>query len=168
MSMTAAASLPLPDSACPKCALSGAAVGLLGIILLVKVMVFSAPAPVLLPVVEDCDLSREACGVALPDGTQLELGFRPLPLSTAEPFDVELRLADGRVAVATVEITATDPPMGSSRVTLDPVKPGLYRGKTALPVCIAGHGEWLATVELAGKDGIVRIPFRFETGRGGQ
>ncbi len=168
MSMTAAASLPLLDSACPKCALTGAAVGLLAVMLLVKVMMFSAPAPVLLPVDEECDLSRKACSAVLPDGTTLELGFRPLPLSTAEPFDVELRAADGREAAASVEITATDPPMGSSRVTLDPIEPGLYRGKTALPVCIAGHGEWLATVELASKDSIVQIPFRFETGRGGQ
>jgi hypothetical protein len=136
--------------------------------LLVKATVFSSPQPILLPLDEACSLSRGACGAALPDGSEIKLVFAPRPIPANAPFDVEVQVAGSQASPITVEITATDPPMGSSRTPLSRSGMGLYRGQASLPACISGHGQWRAMVEMESEGQVFHIPFRFETGPGGQ
>jgi len=166
MSMTVTAEYFTSADECPKCALTGAAVGLLAVMLLLKATMPSSSTALRLPMDETCSLSRSACSTYLPDGTRLEVTIGPLPISITSPFDIELR-TNGAQGLA-VNIAATDPPMGSIEVPLSLVQPDLFRGRATLPVCISGHGEWQAEVTVEKSGQLFEIPFRFETGPGGQ
>lgn len=110
-----------------------------------------------------CDLHRQACGAALPDGGRLELSITPRPIPMVRPLSVEVRVSGIDADKVEIDFTGIDMNMGYNRPQLAPAGDGRFTGSASLPVCITGSMAWQATVLLESGRRRISIPFRFNS-----
>lgn len=147
-------------------------VDLIGLLLIALVVVAGYKlSPLLLPKADlavqpdpGCDLNRQACTVALPDGGQVELslGTRPVPL--VRPFAVTVAARGVSPSRVEVDFEGVDMKMGLNRPLLAAQGGGRFAGEATLPACITGGMDWQATVLVEADSRRIAIPFRFATG----
>lgn len=115
---------------------------------------------------DNCRLDRQACAADLPGGGRIEIAIEPLPVPTARPFNLSVKLSGIRPDKADVDFTGVGMNMGVTRLNLTAAGSGLYTGQITLPVCVTGSMVWQATVLLDLGRRVISIPFRFETRHG--
>jgi len=127
-------------------------------------------SPLLLPTADvaatadtGCDLHRQACGAALPDGGRLELSITPRPIPMVQPLSVEVRVSGIEVGKVEIDFVGIDMNMGYNRPQLAPAGDGRFTGAASLPVCITGSMAWQATVLLESGRRRISVPFRFNS-----
>jgi hypothetical protein len=121
---------------------------------------------ILLPPADHCRLDRQACASALPGGGRIELSIEPLPVPTARPLTLYMRLAGIRPEKVSVDFTGVGMNMGVTRLSPQTEGGGIYSGQVTLPVCVTGSMMWQATVRLETAREVLAIPFRFESRHG--
>lgn len=110
-----------------------------------------------------CDLNRQACAAALPDGGRIELSLSPRPIPTVKPLAVEVRVSGLDVGKAEIDFAGIGMNMGYNRTTLAPADAGRFTATASLPVCITGSMPWQVTVLLDAGRHRISIPFRFDS-----
>lgn len=127
-------------------------------------------SPLLLPTADvaatadaGCDLHRQACGAALPDGGRLELSITPRPIPMVRPLSVDVRVSGIDVGKVEIDFVGIDMNMGYNRPQLTPAGVGRFTGSASLPVCITGSMAWQATVLLESGRRRISVPFRFDS-----
>lgn len=116
------------------------------------------PAALRLPPVEDCQLQAGPCSARLPGGGQVRLALAPLPAKVMIPLTLDLAL-DAAASAVWVDFVGLNMDMGFNRAELAPADRGLWQGQVILPVCSAAEMRWEARVFIAGKDGLLEVPF---------
>lgn len=116
--------------------------------------------------VPDCDLHAGPCQVALPGGGRLRFEITPHSIPLLKPLQLQVTV-DGPTPVRTVEVdfAGVGMFMGYNRPRLEPAGAGRFTGEAVLPVCSWARMPWEARVLLHRPDGLLVVPFRFETRR---
>lgn len=151
-------------SVCILCALSGALLAALAMVILAKLFYLAPSKPLSLPLADACDLSLSVCAITLPDGgsLEIELGEKPVPL--LERFPMRAKVSDSRWQPVEVDFSGVNIPMAFVRAYLKPAPgEGEYAAHSALPLCATGRMEWQATVRLEKQGRQMLAPFRFVT-----
>jgi hypothetical protein len=109
-----------------------------------------------------CDLAKQACIAALPDGGQLEFSIEPRPIPSLKPLKLQATTKGIEVRKIEVDLAGTDMKMGYNRPELQG-SDGHFTGQANLPVCTTGIMEWDATVLVETGKAVIAVPFRFTT-----
>lgn len=126
-------------------------------LLLPKADVIANPDPA-------CNLQRDACSAALPQGGRLEFALTPRPIPVTAPLEMVVALAGIDAEKVMVDFAGVNMNMGFNRPALTPVGPGRFTGQATLPICITGRMVWQATVLIESGRTRIAVPFRFEAG----
>lgn len=126
-------------------------------LLLPKADVSARPSP-------GCDLQREACSAALPDGARIELSITPRPIPFLQTLRVEVTIAGTKGKKVVVDFAGETMNMGYNRSELPATGGGRFAGTASLPVCVAGRMVWIATVQVETDRQRIAVPYRFEVG----
>lgn len=126
-------------------------------LLLPKADVSARPPP-------GCDLQRQACSAALPDGTRIELSITPRPIPFLQTLRVEVTIAGTEAKKVVVDFAGETMNMGHNRSELPVAGGGRFSGAASLPVCVAGRMAWIATVQVETDRQRIAVPYRFEVG----
>jgi len=111
----------------------------------------------------NCDLQKNACRLALPDGSLVTLSIEPRPIPLVKKFNIKVHTDADNIDTVAVDFKGTTMNMGPNNVVLDAISKEGYSGQGMLPVCIRNSMEWQADVYLQSKDGIIIAPFIFVT-----
>lgn len=117
------------------------------------------------PLDPHCDLRAGPCLARFAGGGTVRLAIAPRALPVAEPLTLTVETVGLSPHAVEIDFAGTDMDMGFNRVPLAPARPGVYRGRAMLPVCVRARMEWEAKVMLHMPDGLWIAPFRFETTR---
>jgi hypothetical protein len=117
------------------------------------------------PLVNQCDLHRTACSSQLPDGGTVTLSILPHPIPVMQPLTLTVGVDGVGADRVTVDFVGVNMDMGLNRVPLTAEGKGRYTGTGILPVCVRDLMVWDARVLVALDDGLMEVPFRFETRR---
>jgi hypothetical protein len=109
-----------------------------------------------------CDLHRQACTAALPDGRRIALAITPRPIPLVRPFNLEVRLDGISASKVEVDFAGISMKMGYNRPALRPMGDGRYVGTATLPVCVTGRMAWRATVLVESGREHIAAPFEFD------
>ena len=147
-------------------------IDLIGVLLIALVVVVGYKlSPMLLPKADvtvqpdpTCDLQRQACAVALPNGGRVELAMGTHPIPMVKPFAVYVTTSGFTPSRIDIDFTGIDMNMGYNRPQLAAGSDGRFVAEVTLPVCITGQMEWQATVLLETGSERLAIPFRFTSG----
>jgi hypothetical protein len=147
-------------------------IDLIGILLIALVVVVGYKlSPMLLPKADvtvqpdpACDLQRQACAVALPNGGRIELSMGTHPIPMVKPFAVQVTANGFSPSRVEIDFTGLNMNMGYNRPQLAARGDGRFVAEATLPVCITGQMEWQATVLLETGSERLAIPFRFTSG----
>lgn len=112
-----------------------------------------------------CDLQRQACPAALPDGSRLQLSITPRPIAFLQPLRVEVALGGTEARKVEVDFAGESMNMGYNRNLLAAAGGGLHAGEASLPVCVSGSMTWVATVLIETDRQRIAVPYRFVVGR---
>lgn len=145
----------------------------IGFLLIALVVVIGYKlSPILLPKADvsvfpdpSCDLQRDGCSVALPNGGQVELAMATRPIPMVKPFRVEVKVTGAEPELVEVDFAGIDMNMGLNRPMLQKQADGVYAAEATLPVCITGLMDWQVTVLLEIGSQHIAIPYRFSSGR---
>ncbi len=109
-----------------------------------------------------CDLNLGACATALPDGGSLEVEISPRPVPLVRNIAIAVRgPAAGRRVWA--DFAGVGMNMGENRPELVRGADGIWRGETALPVCITGAMPWDLTLIVESPGKRLHLTHRFAT-----
>ena len=111
-----------------------------------------------------CDLQRQACSAALPQGGRLELSITPRPIPLLQTLRVEVTVSGVEAKRVEVDFAGASMNMGYNRSRLAAAGGGRHAGETSLPVCVSGGMTWVATVMVETDRQRIAVPFRFDTG----
>ena len=144
-------------------------IDLIGLTVLVAVVVIGYRfSPLLLPqadlVIEPpatCDLHRQTCHVALPEGGGLALSMQPQPIPLMAPFRVEVKLTAVEARSVEIDFAGVEMNMGLNRFSMSDQGKGIWATEASIPVCVTGRMEWLATVMILRGQQRISVPFRF-------
>ena len=118
-----------------------------------------------LPTPSGCDLQRNRCTAAMPDGGTLEFLISPRPIPMVAPLRIEVAVTGSAARKVEVDFAGVGMNMGLNRPLLEPAAPGRFVGTTTLPVCVTGSMAWRATVLVETDGARIAIPFTFEVGQ---
>lgn len=146
-------------------------VDLIGLLLIGLVVVVGYKlSPMLLPKSDltvnpdpTCDLQRQACAVALPEGGRLEVSFGTRPVPLVKPFALAVRVSGMEASRVEIDFEGAEMKMGLNRPLLKAAGDGRFIGEATLPVCVTGAMEWQATVLVEDGRRHIAVPFRFST-----
>lgn len=147
-------------------------IDLIGVLLIALVVVVGYKlSPMLLPKADvtvqpdpTCDLQRQTCAVALPNGGRIELTMGTHPIPMVKPFAVYVATSGFTPSRIDIDFTGIEMNMGYNRPQLTAGSDGRFVAEVTLPVCITGQMEWQATVLLETGSERLAIPFRFTSG----
>ena len=111
----------------------------------------------------ECDLKAGACTTELGNGSQVRFEILPATIPLLQPLDLDVQVAQLDVDRIEVDFAGVDMNMGFNRNKLSAAGSGVYKGKATLPVCIRKRMDWEAKVMLYTDDGLIIVPYRFET-----
>ena len=147
-------------------------IDVIGILLIGLVVVLGYKlSPLLLPRADvtvhpdpACDLQRQACAVALPNGGRIELAMGTQPIPMVKPFEVQVVASGVTPSRVEIDFAGINMNMGYNRPELTSRGDGRFVAEATLPACITGQMEWQATVLVENGNERVAIPFRFASG----
>ncbi len=108
-----------------------------------------------------CNPSLERCAATLPDGGQIVLSIRPLPIRPLQTLHLDVEVSHLQTEKIEIDFDGTQMRMGYNRPQLTGAN-GHFRGTTILPVCVTGAMEWVATVLITTRDKRIAAPFIFD------
>lgn len=111
-----------------------------------------------------CDLQRQACSAALPQGGRLELSITPRPIPFLQTLRVEVAVSGIEPRKVEVDFAGESMNMGFNRSELTATGAGRHAGETSLPVCVSGRMTWVATIIVETDRQRIAVPFRFDVG----
>lgn len=111
-----------------------------------------------------CNLQRQACPAAFPDGGHLQLSITPHPIPLLKPLRVEVTVSGIKPSKVEVDFAGANMNMGHNRSELTATGPGRHAGETSLPVCVSGSMTWVATVIIETDRQRIAVPYRFDVG----
>jgi hypothetical protein len=115
------------------------------------------------PLDPSCDLRQGPCVSPMPGSGAISFGIEPLTLPAAQPLRLGV-VAEGVAAEeVAVDFSGVDMNMGFNRVLLQQVQPGRFEGRGMLPVCVRNRMTWEARVLMRTSEGLIAVPYRFET-----
>jgi hypothetical protein len=123
---------------------------------------FEPGAAQVLPL-SDCDLHQGSCETALPDGGKVTFSILPKTIPLTEPLQLQVQVQGKKVRKVEVDFSGVSMNMGYNRPRLQAVGEGRFEGEGLLPVCIRQRMDWEAKLMLDTPDGLLIIPYRFET-----
>lgn len=125
----------------------------------------NSPEGTVLPMVEDCDLHRQAC--TLTDGDRrITLDITPKPIPVAKPLTVTVTLHGLKAKKVQLDISGINMYMGYNRLDLHPVSETTWQGRAILAFCTNEKMIWRVTVLITTPDGaLIQAPFRLITRR---
>ena len=142
-----------------------------GLLIVLIVVVGYKLSPLLLPqsdlsITPDpaCDLQKQACSVALPNGGKVFFSVNTQPIPLVKPFEAKVEVQGAEAKNVAIDFAGVDMDMGFNRPQLAEKTAGVFIAEVSLPVCVTGQMTWQATVLLDTPDARVAIPFRFVTG----
>lgn len=112
-----------------------------------------------------CDLRAAPCRVRLPAGGWVGLGIEPVGIPLVTPLRLQVEISGLTPGEVAVDFAGVDMDMGYNRVTLSKVGPHRYEGQGMLPVCARARMTWEARVLIRDPDGLLAVPFHFQTHR---
>ena len=111
-----------------------------------------------------CDLQRQACSAALPQGGRLEFSITPRPIPVLQALHLEVNVTGLKPGKVEVDFAGESMNMGYNRSELTATGGGRHTAETSLPVCVSGGMTWVATVIVETDRQRIAVPFRFDTG----
>ena len=102
-------------------------------------IVFGAPAEA------SCDLNKEPCRAALPDGTPVTLSISPRPIPVMRKLQFEMRADALKSDTVKLEMYGLNMNMGRYTYTLARGADGTFRGEGMIPSCV-GQMQWRANI----------------------
>ena len=111
-----------------------------------------------------CDLQRQACAVALPEGGRIELSIAPRPIPILTPLQVEVTHSGLKANRIEVDFVGETMNMGYNRVELTAAGESRHAGEASLPVCVSGGMNWIVTVLIETDRQRIAVPYRVAVG----
>ena len=124
---------------------------------------FHPKATVELALDRNCDLHSGACSRPLPGGGEIRFSIEPKEIPLTRPLQLEVTVSGLAVDDVEIDFSGANMNMGYNRPHLKAVGQGVFRGEGLLPVCVRQRMLWNARVLLYTSDGILAVPFQFET-----
>ncbi len=121
------------------------------------------PGPAQVLPLSDCDLHQGSCETDLPDGGKVSFSILPKTIPLTEPLQLQVQVQGKKVRKVDVDFSGVSMNMGYNRPRLKRVAEGSFAGEGLLPVCIRQRMDWEARLMLDTPDGLIIIPYRFET-----
>jgi hypothetical protein len=114
--------------------------------------------------IETCDVGKQICSVALPDGGSLALDLGPRPLLASRPLQLEVAAVGLSTRKVVVSIVGVSMNMMETRAELARTGDASWHGEMSLPACSSGPMAWQANIEVRGWWRSYIVPFRFQSG----
>ncbi|WP_456379035.1 hypothetical protein [Thiolapillus sp.] len=111
----------------------------------------------------DCDLHDGSCAADLPGGGRVEFSILPRTIPLTKPLQLQVQVQGREVRKVEVDFSGVTMNMGYNRPRLQAVEKGRFEGEGMLPVCIRQRMDWEAKLMLDTPDGLIIVPYRFET-----
>lgn len=111
----------------------------------------------------DCDLHQGACETELPGGGKVIFSILPITIPLTKPLQLQVQVQGKKVRKVEVDFSGVSMNMGYNRPRLKRVGKGRFEGEGLLPVCIRQRMDWEAKLMLDTPDGLLIVPYRFET-----
>jgi len=121
------------------------------------------PGPAQVLPLSDCDLRQGPCAAELPGGGKVEFSILPRTIPLTKPLQLQVRVQGRKARKVEVDFSGVTMNMGYNRPRLQSVEEGRFEGEGLLPVCIRQRMDWEARVMLDTPEGLIIIPYRFET-----
>ncbi len=121
-----------------------------------------APADITATPEAGCDLQRQACRAALPDGRSIELSIAPRPIPVVAPLAVTATLNGFTAQSVVIDFAGVTMNMGLNRTTLNSSDQRHFAGESTLPVCVTGRMAWQATALIAAEGQKIAATFLFD------
>ncbi len=121
------------------------------------------PGPALVLPLSDCDLHDGPCTADLPGGGRVEFSILPRTIPLTKPLQLQVQVQGRKVRKVEVDFSGVSMNMGYNRPRLQVVEEGRFEGEGMLPVCIRQRMDWEAKLMLDTPDGLIIVPYRFET-----
>jgi hypothetical protein len=110
-----------------------------------------------------CDLRAGSCTGVLPGGGRVRFAIAPRDIPVVKPLRLTVETEGLEVRAVAVDFSGVDMNMGYNRATLQREAPGRFAAQAMLPVCVRARMTWEARVLLRTADGLLAVPFRFDT-----
>lgn len=115
------------------------------------------------PLVENCDLHKQACESKMGDAV-VNLKISPHPIPIAKPLGIELQIQNLKPKKVELDISGINMYMGYNRVTLLETKPGEFVGTSMLAFCTNQKMDWQITLMIHLEDGSqIQVPYTLQT-----
>jgi hypothetical protein len=113
---------------------------------------------------EACDVGKQVCTVALPNGGSVALDLAPRPISASRPLQLQVAAVGFSARQVAVSMVGVSMNMIETRTDLAPSGEASWRGDLSLPACSSGPMAWQANVDIRGWWRTYIVPFRFQSG----
>jgi len=121
------------------------------------------PGPARVLPLSDCDLHDGPCTADLPGGGKVEFSILPRTIPLTKPLQLQVQVQGSKVRKVEVGFSGVTMNMGYNRLHLQAVEKDRFEGEGMLPVCIRQRMDWEAKLMLDTPDGLIIVPYRFET-----
>ncbi|MEJ2612292.1 MAG: hypothetical protein P8179_20060 [Candidatus Thiodiazotropha sp.] len=96
-----------------------------------------------------CDLRAGPCVSDLGQGIRVSFGIKPKEIPLLKPIKLHVSIVGLQVDKVQVDFSGVDMNMGFNRVTLNPLREGVFQGDGMIPVCVRDAMEWEANVLIS-------------------
>ncbi len=121
------------------------------------------PGPAQILALSDCDLRVSACSASLPGGGEAWFEILPHPIPLTKPLQLQVQVKGKEISKVEVDFSGVSMNMGYNRPMLKAMGEGRFEGEGLLPVCIRQRMDWEAKLILDTAEGLIIVPYRFET-----
>lgn len=111
----------------------------------------------------DCQITAFPCTVQLEDSGSVQLNISPQPVEVMKPLDVRVELKNIKAEKVVAQFNGTGMNMGINRYIFNHQPDGGYTANVTLPICVRNRMEWNAEIHLETEQGIVVVPYKFES-----
>jgi len=112
---------------------------------------------------KSCDLHKEACSIALKDGSRVTLSITPRPIPLMKPIKLHIVTKGIDLDKLDLKVFATNMNMGLIEKPIKKVKKDTYEAKITLPTCIVGGMIWDVNIIANEPSKSVGAVFEFQT-----
>lgn len=137
-------------------------IGLIGLSYQLKSKVLPLPTLTIAPD-PTCDLKTTLCTSVLPKGEKVSFAITPKDIPLLHPLTLEVITEGIKVSKVEVDIAGLTMDMGYNRTTLNTTTKNNFKGSTTIPICIRNKMDWQASVLLQTNQGLISVPFHFQT-----
>jgi hypothetical protein len=137
-------------------------IGLIGLSYQLKSGVLPLPTLTIAPD-PTCNLRMTLCTSVLPKGAKVSFAITPKDIPLLQPLTLEVITEDIKISKVEVDITGLTMDMGYNRTILNKTTKHNFKGSTTIPICIRNKMDWQASVLLQTNQGLISVPFYFQT-----